>query len=175
MRDIYPKPTVVGVFANRAQAEAAVDHLWHENFQHDQIGLAAPGELMHTAQTPEGRVEDTAARGAVTGAVAGGTVGAIAGALATGLIPGVGPIIAGGILTGMLTGAAAGAAVGTFAGPFIAMGFSHEQARAYEHSVRAGHTIVVVRAGPRALEAEAILRNEGAFDVHRLEPTGNAA
>ena len=112
--------TVVAVFDQYPQAKVAVDRLWHAGFAHTEVGIAGPGEKMHEAQTAEGEVEDTAAKGAVTGAIAGGGVGAVAGALATGLIPGVGPVVAGGLLLGLITGAAAGAAGGTFIGPFVA-------------------------------------------------------
>jgi hypothetical protein len=158
--------TVVGVFETRARAEVAVDRLWAQGFSHDHVGIAAPGEPAHEAITSIGEKESHAADGAVVGAWAGGTVGALAGALVTGLIPGVGPVFAGGILLGILTGAAAGAAGGTFIGPFIAMGFSEEEAQHYQQRVKAGHTLVLVHAGERAVEAERILRDEGAFDVH---------
>lgn len=161
-----PHSTVVGVFATRAQAEVAVDSLWHEGFAHDDVGLASPGEPAHTARTPEGEVERVAATGALTGAAAGGAFGAVAGALATALVPGIGPVLAGGLLVGALTGGAAGAAVGTFAGPFIAMGFTEDQARNYEHQVKRGHTLVVVRAGDRHDQVVHILKEEGAEEVN---------
>lgn len=162
-----PHTTALGVFASRAQAEVAVDSLWHAGFAHDDIGLASPGDTkVQVAHTPEGEVEDVAAAGAVTGAAAGGAFGAVAGALATALIPGIGPVLAGGILVGALTGGAAGAAIGTFAGPFIAMGFSEDEAEAYAHQVKAGRTLVVVRAAGRLEEAEQIMNEAGAIEVH---------
>jgi hypothetical protein len=158
--------TVVGVFETRAQAEVAVDSLWHAGFAHGDIGLASPGKPAHLARTPEGEVEHVAASGAVVGAAAGGALGAVAGAIATAFIPGIGPVVAGGMLVGVLTGTATGAAVGTFAGPFIAMGFSEDDAQKYEHQVARGHTLVVVRAEDRHDEAVGILREAGAEEVN---------
>src|SRR5262249_52466360 len=77
--------TVVGVFDTRAQAEVAVDNLWHAGFPPEDVGIAGPGEQPHVAETCSGATENVAARGAVTGAIAGGTVGAVAGALIAGL------------------------------------------------------------------------------------------
>jgi hypothetical protein len=161
-----PHSTVVGVFPTRAQAEVAVSSLWHEGFPHNDVGLASPGEPARTAHTPEGEREGVAAAGAVTGAAAGGAFGAVAGALATALVPGVGPVLAGGLLVGALTGGAAGAALGTFAGPFIAMGFTEDEARNYEHQVKRGHTLVVVQAGERHDEVVQILHEAGAEEVN---------
>jgi hypothetical protein len=157
---------VVGLFETRAHAEVAVDCLWHAGFAHEAIGLASPGEPAKLARTPEGDVEDVAAAGAVSGAAAGGAVGAVAGALATALVPGIEPIVAGGLLLGVITGGAAGAAVGTFAGPFIAMGFSKAQVHDYEHQVKLGRTLVVVRADGRQDEVVNILTESGAVEVH---------
>lgn len=161
---------VVGVFDEYAQAKVAVDRLWHAGFAHEEVGIAGPGEPVREAQTAEGKVEDTAARGAVTGAIAGGGVGAVAGALATGLIPGIGPVVAGGLLLGIITGAAAGAAGGTFLGPFIALGFTEEEARYYEKEFHAGRTIVTVRADARVADAVTILRGCGAHDINQRLP-----
>src|SRR5712691_5867092 len=103
--------TVVAVFDDRAQAESAIDDLWHTGFRHDQIGIASPGGRLTEAQTPTGAREDKAATGAATGAVTGGALGVLAGTLAMVLLPGVGAVLTGGLLAGIIGGAAAGAAV----------------------------------------------------------------
>ena len=158
-------PTVVGIFERREQAEVAVDALWHAGFGHDQVGLAAPGQRETPARTAIGEVESSAAKGAVVGAVTGGTLGAVAGALATGLIPGIGPVVAGGLLAGIVTGAAAGAAGGGYIGPFIALGFTQDQAQRYGSKLQAGRTIVVVHNADRSEKAVEILQNTGALEV----------
>jgi hypothetical protein len=160
------RSTVVAVFETRAQAEAAIDDLWHSGFAHDQIGIAGPGESVNEAHTVTGKVEKDAANGAVTGAVTGGVLGALAGTLATALIPGVGAVIAGGLLMGMLGGAAAGAAAGSYLGPFIALGFTEEEARQYQREFEAGRTVVVVKAGERCAEAITILHSHGGYNYN---------
>src|SRR5262245_12504315 len=156
---------VVAVFESRAQAAAAIDELEHSGFRHDQIGLAGPGGPVHEASTPTHKREADAADGAATGAVTGGVAGALGGALAAALISGVGPVPAGGFLAGVLAGtvggAAAGAALGSWIGPFVAMGVSEEDVHRYGREIKAGRTIVVVKAEDRREEAERILRDHG--------------
>jgi hypothetical protein len=155
------RPNVVGVFPDRGWAERAIDELHHHGFTRQQIGVVMPGRGVVEAHTGTEVLEDNAGTAAVAGAAAGGTLGAIAGALAMGLIPGVGPVLAGGLLAGILGGAAAGAALGTFAGPFVALGFTEDEARDYQEQFQAGRSIVVVHAGDRAAEARDILRRFG--------------
>jgi hypothetical protein len=158
------RTTVAAVFDTRGQAESAIDELWHMGFAHDQVGIVTPGGREVEATTRMEPAEERAAGGAVTGAVAGGTVGAVAGALAAGLIPGVGPVLAGGMLTAIILGGAAGAAVGTYLGPFVALGFSEEEARHYERELKSGRTVVTVKGGDRTAEAIAILHSHGGYD-----------
>ena len=169
---IEHKHSVIGIFSNRIDAEAAVHDLGHAGFHPDDIGLASPGEPLHEANTPTRRVEEKAARGAVAGAVTGGALGALAGAIAVGTIPAFGPVLAGGMLMGILGGAGTGAALGTFAGPFLAMGMSEKEAQQVETEFRSGRTIVVVLAEKRQDEAFNLLRRHDPIDVkvsaHRL-------
>ena len=66
--DMQHQSAVVAVFDRRAQAKVAIDKLWHAGFAHEQIGIVGPGDQVSEAHTPEGEVEATAAKGAVTGA-----------------------------------------------------------------------------------------------------------
>lgn len=152
---------VTAIFENRGKAESAIDNLWHAGFRHDQVGILMPGGRVAEATTSTEGTEETAAEGAVAGAATGGALGAVAGGLATALIPGIGPVLAGGILTGIILGGAAGAAAGSYLGPFVAMGFSKDEAHRYEQELKAGRTIVTVRAEDRAADAVAILRSHG--------------
>jgi hypothetical protein len=143
-----PQTVLVANFASRDRAERFVEALRQAGFPSGQIGVLAPDE----AAT---QVEDTALAGAMTG----GTAGVLAGlALAAGLVPGVGPVLAGGLLAGALGGAAVGAAAGGVLGGLLALGIPEEEARAHESHLRAGRTLVVVRAAGRYPEALAILR-----------------
>jgi len=155
------QPSVFGIFEDKGKAESAIHELWHFlGLSHDHVGIVTRQGTIKEAHTPTGALEANAADGAVTGAITGTAVGAIAGAVAVGLIPGIGPVVAGGMLAGILGGAAAGAAIGTYAGPFIALGVSEDQARRYEHELKAGRTIVAVNAD-RHDEVVDILHHHG--------------
>jgi hypothetical protein len=153
--------TVAATFATRAQAEAAVDALWHAGFREDEIGMAAPGRGLVEADTSTGPLERKAADGAVTGALTGGAAGTLVGALVVGLVPGIGTVLAGGLLAGIVLGAAAGAAAGCYLGPFLALEFSADEARHFHHELEVGRTIVVVKAGDHSPEVVIILRSHG--------------
>ena len=153
--------TIATVFETRGQAEGAIDALWHAGFKRDQIGMAAPGMPTEQATTATGDMEKSGARGAVVGSVTGGTVGAILGGLAAGLIPGIGQVLAGGILASVVTGAAAGAAGGAYLGPFLALGLSEDDARAYEQHLRDGRTIVTVKTDDGDDQVLTIVKSHG--------------
>ena len=156
---------LVAVFADQADAEAAVDELRHEGFDKRKIGMATPGEPLHQAVTANEPMEEAAGDAAVKGAVAGTAVGVVAGTLAVATIPGLGPVLVGGALMGMALGAAAGAALGTFAGPFLAMGASKEATKHYESQFRAGRSIVVVNPQGRTDKATLILKEYGPLEM----------
>jgi len=80
--------------------------------------------------------------------------------------PAVGPVIAGGTLAAFLANAAGGAALGTLAGSLIGAGVPEEEANYYNQEFEQGRTIVTVKTDGRNEEASAILRNNGAYDMH---------
>jgi uncharacterized protein (TIGR02271 family) len=65
----------------------------------------------------------------------------------------------------VLASAAGGAAVAGIVGALIGLGIPEEEARYYEGEVKAGRTLVTVKADNRYAEAEAILRRYGAYDM----------
>jgi len=71
-------------------------------------------------------------------------------------------------------GAVAGAAAGSYAGPFVALGFSKQEADRYQRELKAGQTIVTVQTEDRAADAVAILRSHGGqtADTDRHGATG---
>ncbi len=154
--------TVVGVFADRADAQSAVRALESAGFTNEHIGFAGHGQPV----TEEGRDHTAGAlKGAAGGSVTGGVVGGILGALATALIPGIGPVIAGGLLAGIVAGAVTGGAIGGLGGALTGMGVTKEDAEYYDKEFRGGRTIVTVDAADRRAEAEAIMRDHGAYDA----------
>jgi hypothetical protein len=155
------RSTVVGVFENRIQAEKAMRDLEVAGFTSDQIGFVMKGDSGQTTVT-ETDTGPSKTEGAVGGVLAGAGVGAMIGAAASLLVPGIGPVLAGGILAASLGGAAMGAAAGGVLGGLVAAGVPEEEARVYESDFNAGRMLVTVRAGGRAMEAEEILRRNGA-------------
>jgi hypothetical protein len=164
------RAAVAAVFADRAQAERAIDELKRAGFTREQIGVAmrdrtAQGEMAQHTGTH-------AADGAAAGLIGGGLLGALAGFLiATGAlaIPGIGPVVAGGVLAHALgiaggtavAGAGIGAAAGGILGALIGMGIPEHEARHVERGFVQGGTIVTVAAPARAGEAAAVLERNG--------------
>ncbi len=163
--------TVVGVFERPGQAEEAVGQLRRLGFRDDQIGLAyrdeaAAGRADAARMADEGgpAPEEGGTR-AEEGAAAGAAVGGVLGAAAALLLPGLGALLAAGTLAAVLGGAAAGAAAGGLVGALVGMGVPEEEAAYSAGEVRAGRSIVTVRAEGRAPSAREALRAAGAADV----------
>src|SRR5512135_2812682 len=168
------RSTVVGVFEDRHQADAAVSELRQAGFREDQIGIAvrrAEGEKETTAE--KGTHWET---GAATGALAGAGLGGLVGlGIMAGAIPAIGPVIAGGTLAAILANAAGGAAIGGLVGALAGAGVPEEEARYYQSELEAGRTIVTVKADGRYDEAAGILRRHGAYDMHTATGAATAA
>lgn len=151
--------TVVGLFRNRGDAEAAIRDLKSSGFTEKQIGIA------HQDREEQRDLMDAtgsgAAEGAATGAVSGGLVGGLIGLLGSLLIPGVGPLVVGGVLASTLTGAGVGAATGGIIGALVGMGVPEADAQHFDLGLRSGGILVTVNAGSRTGEALAILDRHG--------------
>jgi hypothetical protein len=156
--------TVVGLFGKRSQAEAAIRELRQSGFAGDQIGLAMRDSDERQEQVDsngEAIGEGATAEGATVGAVTGGVVGSLVGLLGFFLMPGAGPILVGGVLAS-LVGAGLGAATGGIIGALMGMGVPERDAQHFETGLRAGGTLVTVRAANRTPEALAILQRHEA-------------
>ena len=154
--------TVVGMFTNRPDAEAAIRELKAAGFGEDRIGVALQdreeqGDLRDRMETSGREAAGSAAKGAVSGGLVGGLIGLL-GSL---LIPGVGPIVVGGVLASTLTGAGIGAATGGIIGALVALGVPEADARHFDEGLRSGRTLVTVDAGARTAEALVILDRHG--------------
>jgi len=163
------RSTVVGVFHDHIQADRAVNELRKAGFREDQIGVVGRHEGAAVTSDAASSEEGThAGTGAVTGALAGAGLGGLVGlGILAGMIPAIGPVIAGGTLAALLANAAGGAALGTLAGSLIGAGVPEEEANYYNQEFEQGRTIVTVKTdGRNSEEASAILRNNGAYDMH---------
>ncbi|MGH7510271.1 MAG: general stress protein [Gemmatimonadales bacterium] len=149
-----PDLTVVGLFASRSEAEAAVRDLKGAGFTDQQIGLAMQDSAGRRDSEEEPSPSEPATRGAVGGGLAGGLIGLL-GSL---LVPGVGPVVLGGVLATSLTGAGIGAAAGGLIGLLRGMGVSESDAEHFDRGLRAGGILLTVSAGGRTPQALAILK-----------------
>jgi hypothetical protein len=157
------RPTVIGIFPDRGQAERAVEELRRSGFRRDQIGVVVRDEQPPTGLTVEGDVR--AEKGAATGAVAGGILGSLLGAATAVLLPGFGPVLAVGILAGVLGGGTIGITTGGLIGALVALGIPEDEAQHYERAFHGGHALVTVQTEGRSAEAVALLRRQGAIEV----------
>jgi hypothetical protein len=159
---------VVGVFDERRAAEEAVRALRAAGHSDTSVSLVSP----HRGQAPETSADETQSdAGGAAGVAAGAVVGAAIAGLASLAVPGLGLLIAAGPLAAALGGAAVGGALGGLVGALNGLGVPTEQAREYEAAVRAGKTIVTLRAagGEQVESAERTLNAQGARVVHSYQ------
>jgi len=150
---------VVGVFQHRSDAQACVSELKRSGFHDNEIGILSRDE-----RGDHDGAETNAGEGAAIGAAAGAGVGALwAIGIAAGFLPAIGPAIAGGIFASILASAAGGAAVGGIVGALVGLGIPEEEAEFYESEVKAGRTIVTVKAGDRETLAREIIRRHDGY------------
>lgn len=166
---------IVGVFANREKAEAALADLQSAGFRTDEIGVVARtdhGDWSDCSTERLNREYTTTADGMTTGAVAGAGFGSLwALGIAAGALPAIGPVVAGGILGSILASAAAGAAAGGIVGGLLAAGVPEAEAGYYEHEVKSGRVVLTVRSGDRNSEALRILRAHSAENIETSHST----
>ncbi len=166
---------VAGLFADRRQAEQAIEDLRHAGIDPGRVSVITkdPSAAREVAGNTGARVAGSTAAGAGLGAILGGAAGWLVGigALA---IPGIGPVLAAGPIAAALgvagttaaVGAAGGAVAGGLVGALTGWGFSESEAREYEKRVAAGEILVTVEAdGQIARLAEDIFRRDGADRV----------
>jgi heat induced stress protein YflT len=149
--------SMVGLFATREAAEAAIVDLIEAGFDASRIGIL----LQDRGQTAEVAEEYGTRSGetAVAGGIVGGTAGALMAATGALVIPGLGPFIAGGIVATVL-----GAGSGALIGGLIGLGIPADEAEYYQAQVGLGRALVTVDPQGREDEARDILLRHGAED-----------
>jgi uncharacterized membrane protein len=152
--------TIIGLFDDPTAARHAVETLRDGPLPLEDISLIAQNADGKISTGDTGDV--SAGEGATVGAVWGGLVG-----LAALLIPGVGPFIAFGALGAALTGVVTGAIVGGITAALVDFsGIPEDEARDYEQQLRAGKTLVAVKAHDEdSAEVRRILNEIGASTV----------
>jgi hypothetical protein len=156
--------TVLALFRERRDAEAAIRALQSAHFDSAQLGLGEPGDPRGVP--PHGRV---ALAGVVGGTVGCAFVGVMIGIVAGGFMPMVPAWLPGGWFVPFMLGIA-GAGTGAVAGLLMSQSIADRGAYYYDDEVRAGRTLVRVDADPGEVEtARRILLEEGAFDAAPIE------
>ena len=160
--------TAVGDFADRNQADQAVDRLVQAGFRRDQVEVVGRDgtDTGHGTNMgpPALRAEGGAALGGIIGAVIGGLLGTVVG---TGWISGIGPFFNGGALAGIV-GAAVGIVLGAVLGSLIGWGFLAADEGFYVREVHAGRSLILVHDDVRSSQAAAILRQNQARRVRTV-------
>lgn len=155
--------TVLALFKERGDAEAAIRALREAHFDSARLSIAGPGE----ARVP--RYGVAAFKGVLAGAVGCGIVGALIGVVSAGLIPVLPALLPGGWFVPLMLGLA-GAGTGAVAGLLMSQSMTERGAYYYDDEVRAGRTLVIVHAEPAMVdEARRILLRAGAFDAAPIE------
>jgi len=153
-----------GLFPNRVNAENAIADLKRNGFRTEQIGMVyrdVDGDAVRTGAAHATMAAEGAAIGTGVGALGGAVVGFAAW---TGVVPIIGPVLAVGALGTVLLNAAGGAALTGLAGALIGWGITDEDAVYYEDEVKAGRTLVTVRADGNLGFARDILASHEGYD-----------
>ena len=161
--------TVLALFKDAGEAEAAVRALRSAHFESARLGIVHAGD----AHVP--RFGWYAFIGSVAGTVGGALLGLLAGVLLAGVLPGWSAALSGGFAVLML--ALGGAATGVVAGLLISQSIARQGSLYYEEEASAGRTLVSVHAEQDLVEvARRILLDEGAFEAAPLDtPTTKAS
>jgi uncharacterized membrane protein len=155
--------TVIGLFRDSNEAQAALQDLEGAGFTREHLNLVAyDGSGQYSDLVKQG---NELGSNTTTGAAAGGFAGLLIG-LAAVAIPGIGPIVAAGPIAAALAGAGVGAATGGMLGALADMGVPGHEAKYYEEAIRRGGTLLIVDAdGDMAEQAQSILDRHGAIDI----------
>jgi len=155
--------TVLALFKEKRDAEAAVRALKSAHFDSARLGIVEPGK---THVQAFGKM---AVVGVAAGTVVCGVLGVVLGTAAAGLLPGTQAWLPGGWFVPFMFGLTA-AATGALAGMLISQSVSRQNALYYEEEVEAGRTLVTVRSeAGQAETARSILLQEGAFEASPID------
>jgi uncharacterized protein (TIGR02271 family) len=167
--------TVIGLFDEFSQAEAATRDLENAGIPHSNISIVASNANNEYTNWRDNYGTDygtpPAGQGANIGATAGGIGGVLLG-LGLLAIPGLGPLAAAGPLVAGLTGAGVGAATGAVTGGLIGaltdQGVPEEHAGYFSEGIRRGGTLVSVSSADNLVDQViAILNRRGAVDINQ--------
>ncbi len=172
---------IFGVFAEREDAENAINALENNGFDPKEISIVMKNsaDAAYIRSNTGANVAGGAASGATTGALIGGLAGLLVGIGAL-VIPGVGALLIAGPLVAALglTGAAAttvsgattGALAGGLIGALVNLGIPEADAKIYEDRVKSGAILVAVpETTGNDLEVNEILTDHNAEQVKTVD------
>lgn len=179
--------TVVGIFKDKARADAAIKELENQNFNPKDISIIAKEAFSETQDV--GFKGGSAAEGAVSGAATGGVVGGLTGLL-VGIgvlaIPGVGAFLVSGPIAAALgvtgatamtiSGVATGALAGGVVGGLMGLGIPEENASEYANRIEEGAVLLAVPVGEeRNLErVTKLFTQNNAEEIRMIDRIGRA-
>ncbi|MFN7160204.1 MAG: general stress protein [Candidatus Gracilibacteria bacterium] len=170
---------LIGTFATRADAEAAVNELESLGLNPKDVSVIMK-DMDEAKSVAEGApVADGIATGATTGVLLGGLAGLLIGIGAIAL-PGIGGIIVAGPIASALglstaaastiSGALTGGAAGGLVGGLVGLGLPEEEAQYYEGRVREGGILIAVPTSfGEGTQAKIILEKHNAEQVRAIQ------
>jgi hypothetical protein len=155
-----------GIFANIANAEAAIDGLTMAGFSNQALSVLLCDKDEAEVLATENTINASEGVMAGAGGVVGGALGVLAGIGALAL-PGVGPFIAAGPIMASLAALCVGGAVGGFVGALVGMGIPEFEAKVYDARVKDGGVLVAVHCenSDGISKARDVLKAVGAVDI----------
>lgn len=165
--------TIIGVFKNRSEAEAAIKDVKDAGVADTDISCIYKDS---DGDAKDSQTGEKVGSGATKGAVTGGVLGTIAGlVVANGILPGLGTLFVAGPLAAALgftgaaatavAGAATGAAAGGLIGALSQFGISASDAKLYEEYVRKGEALVIVKTDTEKYDVLDWFKKRGADEV----------
>ncbi|HEX6552602.1 MAG TPA: hypothetical protein VF026_07555 [Ktedonobacteraceae bacterium] len=142
---------IVAVFAERGEADRAIEELQNAGFLNEQIRFEQQEATRHPMAMPGGNVGGVPAPFGTTAATPAP------------IITSDEPTKEGGLI-GRIMRLFTGRTDARIVDDLVAMGVPEEEARYYQSEFELGHPIVTVEAGDRREDALVILRANGAYD-----------
>jgi uncharacterized protein (TIGR02271 family) len=165
--------TVVGLFDNRAEAQAVVSDLLAAGFRRESVSAMSKKmdgrdpEVEYVEEDGREQIEEMA-KGAGAGAAIGGAAGLFLSVVAGAAVPGIGPVLAAGPLAAILAGAGIGATAGGLISGLTRLGVPDDDAHFYAEGLRRGGTLVSVEAADDEAErAVAVMKQHGAVEIDK--------
>ena len=176
--------TLIGVFSDKFNAEAALDDLKLLDYSPDDISIVMKNNVRMHQHKDKGSKGGMAVSGVTSGVTAGGVFGGLAGLL-IGIgaitIPGVGALLVAGPLAAALgltgiaattvSGVATGLIAGGLVGLLLGLGIPEKTAKVYEERIKHGAILLAVPIDSR-YQAEKIKLIFDQYNADQIKTVG---